>query len=861
MTKFFTNAFTKGNNIVHYYVENGERKEEKVAFEPTAGIEVKENSKHKDIFGRNISLKHFDSIREYYSWKKEKATEDTTIFGDISPNYQFLSEHYKDEIVADFEHIKIFVIDIEVFSEEGFPHASEALHPVTAITIQDYFTKEINVFGCQDYEVKQPNVTYHKCEDEKLLLERFIRYWHNQRPDIVTGWYTEGFDIPYLINRCRNLDMATYAKKLSPVGMINEYELNAESKEIGYKLRGVSQLDYKEVFEKFNLEKMENYQLDTVARHELGDAKLDYHDGYKSLADLYKNNYDLYIDYNIKDVELVTALNEKKKFFEVIFFISYKSRCTYEDTLGTVKPWDAFFFNVFKKDNLVVAPNKKHIKIPYPGGFCKQPIPGFYKNLIVYDITSSYPNQIISGNISPECIVPPEALPDELKELSKKLKKVTWMKDAPESFLDIADMKKYTPLLKEYGVCVNANGCFFRTGKEGLFSGVVAGVFQERVTYKKESVALKNKLKTMDPNDEGYEELEKLFTAKDSMQYALKIFMNSLYGAFSNAYFRYFSVDLSSAVTIMGQLCVKGPEHAVEKRFEGVKNRYIDTDSIFLDLDSVVNKRFPDGYTGEGSRDFIKDFAKQGITPVIETFYKELTETFNMRKNTYVMDYEVISDKTILVSKKKYVMNKVHEDGLDFDLSKMTPKKITGLDIIRSNTPMVVRHFLRGLLDDMLLSMDNGICIDKIAEFKAKFYKMTIGQVARPTGVNGLTKWAPTDKHVDVYGNKITVEVKKRTPINVRAARTYNKALKKYNLIEEPPIKEGEKIRYCYIKLPNAFRSNVMAFQGEPPKTILNKLRVDYDTQFQKTVLAPIEGLFDIFKWKTKRTTNLEEWF
>lgn len=345
---------------------------------------------------------------------------------------------------------------------------------------------------------------------------------------------------------------------------------------------------------------------------------------------------------------------------------------------------------------------------------------------------------------------------------------------------------------------------------------------------------------------ELYKKTKRAFSYADAEQYALKILINSFYGCFSSPYFRYFEIKMAEATTTTGQQCVKGPEKYVTNKFKDVKHIGGDTDSCFFTYNEVIKKRFPNGSTMEENRDFIKTFNKKAIVPTIKTFYEDMCKSLNLRKNTFDMDFEIIADAAILVAKKRYVMNKVHEEGYDYTKEDGVQLKITGIDIVRSNTPMIVRDKLKELVELMLTSANNDNCIDFIDVFKKQFFKMSIDRVARPTGVNGVKKYKLGEKSV---------------PINVRAALIYNKALRDYKLKHLPPIGEGEKIKYCYVKEPNIHGSNVIGFIGEMPEELMKTFEVDYELQFEKTVIGPIKHMFDAVKWSTEQNTNLSEWF
>lgn len=330
-------------------------------------------------------------------------------------------------------------------------------------------------------------------------------------------------------------------------------------------------------------------------------------------------------------------------------------------------------------------------------------------------------------------------------------------------------------------------------------------------------------------------------------QDALKIFMNAFYGVFSNIWFRYYDVRLASAVTSQGQVCIRGPAKYIEDKFPYIPVVYSDTDSLFLEFTQVLKKRFGDDESSsEVKREFIKTFFRKMLTPLIEEYYEKMTNFQNAYKNTYEMDFEAVSDKTIFTSKKKYMMNLVHKDGYDVDLSGPTPTKNKGVEIVRTSTPKVVRDFLKGLVQLIFKENDNQLCIDAINKFRKEFEQMPFDQVASPRGVNGLSKYAIDSKGV---------------PIHVRASHVYNDAIKRLKLNNYAPIQEGEKIRFAYIKVPNIFGHNIIACSNKMPKEIEEKIEIDYEVQFEKTTLSPVAIILDVLHWETEETNSLADFF
>ncbi len=341
------------------------------------------------------------------------------------------------------------------------------------------------------------------------------------------------------------------------------------------------------------------------------------------------------------------------------------------------------------------------------------------------------------------------------------------------------------------------------------------------------------------------EQVEKEYKSVDAFQYALKIFMNSFYGSFSNPYFRYYDIRLASAVTTMGQLSIKGPAKYVTDRFEDIDIVYTDTDSIFISLDKILRNRYGDKYAETSLADkraFCKLLGEKKVNPEVERYYANMCECLNLPKNTYEMDFEAVADISLFTGKKKYIQHLVY-DEYDVDLEKEIPMKVKGIEIVRTSTPQIVRDFLTKLVRMILETQDNKVCQQAIQEFETKFYKSGFEEVAFPRGVKGMDKYTEDSKGV---------------PIHVRASKVYNRMLEELELIKEPKIGQGFKIRFAYIIEPSKVGSNVIACEIKMPEEIQKLFEIDYVKQFQVTTLNPIQKLFDPLDWQIEEQNSLD---
>lgn len=834
----YTSVIQSGRDtIYHRYIDDkGIRRTKTVHFKPFLGLEApKSNKGFKTMFGRPVETKIFDSISDMQRWKKDNK-DMFDIHGDINPVYQFIALNYPGQVLPQKDKMVIFNIDIEVYCTKGFPDPEEAKWPIVTFTIQDMVSKKFYVFGDKHYVNEREDVEYIHCEDETDLLQRVIIFFKSMVPDIITGWYIDGFDIPYFVHRIQSVLGPNYVKKLSPIGKVTQHTKNDfNSERTTYTIEGTQIWDYKELYLKFTFDPREQYTLDYIAKFELGEGKLDFKSGEtRSLAELYDTDYQTFVDYNIQDCQCVYDIDDKMRYIDLGLRVSYMAKCQFKDVFGTVGIWDAYLYNALLERKIFAPPRGDNRKVPFPGGWVEDPKRGLKRWTMVFDIASSYPNSIISYNMSPETIVDYHKVPKELREVADKF-------GSDEGCLDVDRLvEEAMPLLQKYNLCMAPNGHFFRTDIDGFIPVVVDYVFNERVKMKNEIKALKKERQTRKVKDQ--------IAGLDAAQLAVKVMMNSLYGALSNEWFRYFDMRMASGITAAGRVSVKGSAAYLEKHIPGMQNMYTDTDSIFLDLFPYVAKRFDNLQKIEPKRvhDFLMMMNDQVIEPKLAEFFDKLGKGLNFRRNTLTMEFESLSDFSLFLEKKKYVMKLVNMEGTEiWDETKL---KIKGIEIVRTSTPQYCRDKLKEVIVKIFDTMDEAEVHKFVKEIRKEFNELPPEQLAFPRGVNMLNKYRGVSKGI---------------PIACRAAFLYNDKLREYKIHEKyREVHEGDKIKFAYIKQPNAFGSDVIGFLDSFPKEWETVIQLDTDTMWEKAFEAPLEKIFGCLNWDIQnKTASLESFF
>jgi len=819
---FYTNVQPHGNFIALRGVnDRGESFKEKLNYEPTLFVESHkpQNPQWKTLDNRNVAPVKWGSMKESRQAMKEYGGN---VFGFDQFQYSFISDNYRGMVDYDLDKIKIGYIDIETSSEHGFPDVRNANEEVLAISYRCGET--FRVYGCQGYEPSE-GVLFVPCTSEEHLLLEFVNDWSMNYPDIITGWNSRFFDIPYLVNRIVKILGQKMANKLSPWGWYKENEINlfGNRKQQVFELVGISSIDYMDVYKKFTYVNRESYSLNHIAYTELGEKKLDYSE-YSSLHELYKTNFQKFVDYNVRDVVLLERLEEKLKLLEMIISLAYMAKCNFNDVFSPVKMWDCIIFNHLKDQQIVVPPKKHETKTEaYEGAYVKDPQIGRHKWVASFDLNSLYPHLIMQYNISPETLV--------------GMHTESGLVDA------LLDKEFDVAFLKEKNLTMTPNGSLYTRKKQGFLPALMEKMYTDRVKYKNLLLTEQKKGKAADTNK---------LAQYHNMQINLKIALNSAYGALGNQWFRFYDVRNAEAVSVAGQLSIRWAERAVNqylnKILETDNDDYVlasDTDSLYVTLDSLVQKV---GLTDTDKIiEFMDKVCEGKIQNVIDKCYGEMAEYVNAFEQKMVMKREVLAEVGIWTGKKHYILNVHNSEGVQYDEPKL---KIMGIEAIKSSTPEPCRNALKEAFKIMMNGTEDDV-INYIEDFKIKFKTLPAEEVSFPRSVKGLAKYHDS---ASIY--------QKSTPIHVKGSLIYNKILQNKRLTRKyPKIQEGEKIKFAYLKEPNPTGDTVIAMLNALPDEFELKPYIDYEKQFSKSFLDPIIGILNVIGWEHERKTNIMGFF
>jgi DNA polymerase elongation subunit (family B) len=840
--KFYTSFKRHKGYVLLRGYEFGNRVQKKIHYEPTLYVSttsgVKKDSGYRTLDGTPVAEYKLDNMWEGKQFlEKYSGVEGISVHGSTNYEYACINELYAGQIEYDPTLLAVVTLDIETDSSSGFPNIQTADKAVTAITLKR--GNRIASIGMKDYRPHLENVEYYKCENEHALLEKFLELWDSRyfSPDILTGWNIEFFDLPYLVNRITRLFSEDQAKRLSPWKLLDTRNIEVKGREQQVFIpAGIAVLDYMRLYKKFSFSNQESYALNYIAEKDLGEKKLDYSE-YGSLDELYKKNFQKFMEYNIHDVNLVARLEDKHRFIEQVMAIAYDAKVNFEDCFTTVKMWDTIIHNYLLEQKIVV-PHFETSKTYFDiiGGYVKEPKPGMYDWVVSFDLTSLYPHLIMQYNISPETYH--GKVPDPYED-----------DRAPTGYL----YEKYADYMKTNNVTITPNGCIYSREKQGFLPALMEKMFDDRARYKKLMLDAKKKFEeTKDP------EWGKKISAYHNLQLAKKIQLNSAYGALGNIYFRWFSADNAEAITTSGRLSIRW----VENKMNDFLNRLLktegddyviacDTDSMYVNFDKLVRHSFggkPEPSKANRVVEFLDTACTTRIEPYIASCYDDLAGITNAYQQKMHMKREAIADKGVWTGKKHYVMHVYNEEGVSYSTPKM---KMVGIEAVRSSTPKVCRESIKKAIQ-ILMTEGRDSLIVFIDEFEKKFRQMSFEEVAFPRGLKGLGDYR--DNSAAIY--------KKGTPIQVRGALLYNHHVKMKSLENKyQMLGDGDKIKFCYLKKPNPIHENVISCPSELPKEFGLERYIDYDTQFEKAFLDPIKSITDVLRWDLTNSATLEDFF
>jgi DNA polymerase elongation subunit (family B) len=812
------------------WTEDGERIDTEIPFRPYLFLEKEGAEDAVSIFKTALTKKTFRN-----SIDRRKFVENTAnnrLFHNLSPEQQFLIEMYKDsnsDLNFSKFPLKVFLLDIEVDTtvDSAFPTPERAAVPINLITVYDTLTKSTHTWGLQkQYTPTLPNCIYHRCKDEQDLILQFVDFWKSDYPDIASGWNSSGFDFPYIINRFKKIFGEDFINQLSPVNVIRNRKVFTDmGKEVTiWSIGGISLIDYMDLYKNFSPGERESFSLNYISELELGEGKISHNA--VSLGELAQTDWNLFVDYNIQDVHLLVKLEEKLKFLEIARMLSYKGCTNFESALGKIAIVTGAVAIQASKQGYVIPtfPNKQE-RESYEGGLVRDPEKGIQKAIVSFDVNSLYPNTIITLNISPETKlgkivdgeygVTPEVT---LRLMNGKLHKLT--------------TEKFKQFLIKEQVSLSKAGVIYTQKTKGVIPNLIDQIYKERVATKTQLSELK-RTKRKDKDS-----LLKM-TYYDTLQYTLKILLNSIYGTFANKHSSLMDIDNAMSITITGQNVARAGGNILD---EYVRNnygltesitKYGDTDSVYVSIDSILSKEniqlVNNGKISEAVHKLV-DKLDEYVNSEILNWAK--AELFSIDPR-YVFKREVISDVGIFLQKKRYILHVLDEEGVAVDKF-----KYTGIELVRSTTPKKVKKFIEDIIKTALLTQNLKQTNEVYRQGYLDFLTLDPNDIAARTSINNLEKYS---EGASLY------KYKKGTPSHVKGAIAYNILIKECKLDDKfELIQAGQKVKKLYCA-KNKYGLDAITYTTTLPEEF--GIKIDWDKMFTKLVTQPTERLYDAIGW------------
>jgi DNA polymerase elongation subunit (family B) len=780
-----------------------------------------------------------------------------SIYGMDNIALQYIQAMYDRKQPIPKSAIRTGTLDIEVGSDQGFPDPMEAKYPVTAITYFDSFDNIFHVWSTCAWESSKSElkpdvlhrVKYTQCDTEEDILRGFMEYWTSNYPDIITGWNTDGFDLIYLYNRMVGIWDETEANTMSPWNVVRTKKFtkfNKDQHEVN--LLGINQLDYLKLYRKHTFKMQESYSLDHIASIELkGHRKLSYEE-VGSLHELYKTNPQKYVDYNITDVDLVLRIDFKKKLLALVIDVAYFAGVNYDDTFSPVKIWEAKIYD-YLMSNGIIVPWKSNQGDNDSGGellgaFVKEaPTGKIWKWVMSFDLTSLYPSIMRQWNLGPDTLTLPRNY--ELQQIHNL--------NIVNKILKMELTEGQLEALRMENLCLAGNGTFYTNSKKSFMNVLMEELFTERKRCKDLSIAAKKAKTHLEEGSDEWKKQDAIVSENFVREQALKVLLNSAYGALGNAYFMFYDLDVAGAVTYSGQAITQWIEIRLNKYLNDLFKTqnvdyilYIDTDSVYINCEQFVKRFIPKGTPENDIVDFLDKVGQKFRDDVIDPGYEHLQKHLNCMEQLMIMKREAIASAAFWKAKKKYAMRVLDSEGV-----REEDYKIMGLEAISTKTPIFSRKALKEAYK-IILTKENEALLDFIDEFRTKVDGLSIEDLALGTSVSGLKKYSD-DEGYPIQG----------TPQHVAAALLYNRLIKQYGVDGTyESIKEGEKMKMVYLKQRNPLKTfTVVGFSSFWPRQFELDKFIDRNRMFERGFLSPLAEMCDTFNWQTERVADLTQFF
>ena len=840
-----------GESVVFHFTwdENGKRIVTEHTVRPYYYRETTSaRSTHTSIYNTKLEKVSFDTQYDRNTSIRSKGGEDRgviRVYENLRVEHQFLVDYYWknwDNINPVEMPLKTWFLDIEVYSPDEFPEASKAAHPVNVITIYDTLKEKYFSWGYKEYTPKSSEHEYFCCTDERDMFKKFLDFEALDYPDIISGWNSEFFDIPYLINRLSLLFDEDEPKRLSPMGRLRAREIRSAFGKLQTKwgIDGISCVDYIELYKTFTQQPRESYKLNAIAQIELGEAKIDY--GESNLASLAEKNWELFVDYNVQDVRLLVKLDQAKMYVKLLRTLAFVGLTPLENALGTISTVTGAAIIEARKNNVIIPTfvrTDDHKAEKYEGAYVSEPQKGFQDYVVSFDANSLYPAVMISLNLSPET---------KFGSIISKNKDYVVVRDVNNSEFKLTP-SKFLAFCQKEGIAITKADKLFLQNKKGIFPTITERFWRVRQDYKKQWDVARATQSKLDKNSEEYKglnaEVERLWI----QQLTYKILINRIYGYFGNKSSPMGDPDIARSITLTGQGVIKKSNEVLRKYIKdktGMTDQeiekvdpviYNDTDSVYITIKEIIKRNKVTFLKGKEVSPEVYTI----VNDIESVLNKEIVDwaknCLNSKEPWFKFKRESICDTGLFLQKKRYVLHKLDDEGL-----KCNKFKYTGVEVVRSTMPNPIKPLVKKLIETLILTKNYSETNKLFNETYTVFKELPIESYAQVMGVSNYDHYA-----FKCQGFKTV----KGMPHHVKSAYFYNLLLDKLNLKHKyEPIVSGDKIRFIRVEEPNKFGVKSIAYKYTFPEEFKEFLKPDVDMMFEKIVSNVIERFYEAVNFK-----------
>lgn len=868
--------------------------------------------KQRSIFGDPVTR---FSTRKRGEFEKEKRihSKKKLFESDVPVVFRCLADNYQNAEPPKL-HTCFFDIEVDFDPERGYSPTSDPFNAVTAISmyldwLDQLITLVIPPKHMSDETAQEITKDFTNCFLFRSEIEMFETFFDLiEDADVMTGWNSEGYDVPYLVNRVTRVMSKDDTRRFCLLNQLPKprtYERFGKE-ETTYDFVGRIHMDYLQLYKKYNYESRHSYSLDAIGEMEVQERKTAYEG---SLDQLYNKDFKTFVQYNRQDTMLMVKIHRKLKFLDLANALAHENTVLLPTVMGSVAMIEMAIFNEAhahgqvvpdkkRRDNDKILSEIEQLLQQAAGAHVANPKRGLHEWVGAVDINSLYPSAIRAGNMSPETIVAQvrQTLTDQymlekaarLGALKRKVKKSYSEDDDDDDpemvggsilweglfgsleYTAIMNQERGTMLWVDYEdgrseemsaaeiwkmvfdshkpLILSANGTIFTYEKEGVIPGLLSRWYTERKAIQKQA-------KEAFGTD--------MYEYYDKRQLVRKILLNSAYGALLNEHCRFYDKRLGQSVTLSGRQIVKHMmsqinEIITEKyNHEGDAIVYGDTDSCYFTAFPLLQKQIEAGEV-EWSKETciaLYDSIAEGAN---ESFPAFMEKAFHCpRKNGEVIKAgrELIGDRALFVKKKRYAINIFDKEGKRKDGNgKPGDIKAMGFDLKRADTPKFVQKFLMEVLEMTLHGKTKDEIVQRVKDFKAELSKMEPWRKGSPKSVNKLTYYTELEER--------SSKGRENMPGHVRAAKNYNYLRRLYGDQYSQKIVDGMKVVVCKLR-PNALNFTSIAYPTDElrlPKWFTD-LTFD-DAEMEKTLVdKKIKNLLGVLDWGLENLTNVETTF